>query len=109
MKKLIVILCLSMLSACGTFGLPTPDSYEEKLAAGYTTATNLVLTTSVLLSASKISSEDALNIRKTATTASEGLDIAESLKAASPEVAQSRLDVSIASLEALKKYLESRK
>lgn len=129
---LALILALSValpamvaLPGCSTLGLPTAQSWNERLSAGYTTVTAVREATGVwldgkvraaqaepdlakreaLLAAAKA---DAQNVQAQADKAREGLDIARSLKGIDLEAAEERLASTLRILEALQTYLEGR-
>ena len=99
---------VAMFTACATLGMPTPKSFNERAASGYTTVTTVAQTTTSLLRAKVISVADAENVEKQATTAKEGLDIARSLHGSVPTAADQRLEASLVILQALQKYLAER-
>lgn len=114
-----------VLPGCASLGLPTAKTFNERLAAGYTTVTAVREATGVwldgkvraaraepdqgrqdaLIAAAKA---DAQNVQAQADTAREGLDIARSLKGLDLGAAEERLASTLRILEALQTYLEGR-
>lgn len=107
--KLALLPALAMLCACAQLGLVTPQSFQERLAAGYVATTTVRSTATALLEASKISPGDAQNVQEGANSARAGLDIARDMQASEPAAADARLTAAITALSALAKYLEDRK
>jgi hypothetical protein len=105
----MAVLMFSVCVACATLGFPSPQTTQERIAAGYTTAKTIITTGDALLNAEKIGSKDSKNIRKAAEAGREGLDIADALQATDPAGAKNRAEVAITSLNALEAYLETRK
>lgn len=113
MKKLLRqngYLLLAFIVGCAALGLPTPQSFNEKLLAGYSGVTTVRAGGDALIVAKKISSADAENIQKQADNVREGLDIAASMK--DPALAANKLNTTLAiltTLQAYQAYLETRK
>lgn len=108
MRKILYVLLL-LVSACATLGIPTPQTFNERLAAGYTTGTTIVSVTTTLLAAKKLSSADAENVLKQTDTAVAGLDISRQLSATDLAAADTKLAASLVVLNALQAYLNSKK
>lgn len=108
-RKLAFLPFLALLCACAQLGLVTPQSFSERLAAGYTAATTVRSTTTALLEAKRISVADAANLQNGADNARAGLDIARDIHATEPGAAETRLTATITALSALSAYLETRK
>jgi len=106
---IVFALTFLMVYGCSTLGFPYPETTQERIAAGYTTAKTLIITGDTLLEAQKIGSKDAKNIRQAVEAGREGLDIADALQATDSAGAKNRVEVAIASLDALEAYLETRK
>lgn len=110
LRKYGALLVLALyLSACGTLGVPTPETFRERIAAGYVTVTGIRQTNLTLLQAKKISPDDAGNVNTSADQARAGIDIARNLETVDPAGATNRLNASIAILQALQTYLEGKK
>lgn len=103
-RKLAFLPFIALLCACAQLGLVTPQSFGERLAAGYTATT-----AASLLEARRISPGDAQNVQEGANNARAGLDIARDLRESEPAAADARLTTAITALSALSAYLEARK
>ena len=108
MKYLLVIL-LSIAASCAQLGMPTPQTFNEKLAAGYAAVTSARETATTLLVAKKITADDAQNVQNQADNARAGLDIAKKLSALDPDAANAKLTAVSTALIALQSYLASKK
>lgn len=113
------------LQGCASLGLPVAQSFNERLASGYTTVTAVREATSAWVDGQvraaqaepdqakrdallKAVKADAQNIQAQADQAREGLDIARSLSDLNFEAAEERLVSTLRILEALQTYLEGR-
>lgn len=108
MKRLsqyMLAILLSLASACAQLGLPTAQTFNEKLAAGYSSVTAVRDTATTLLVAKKISPDDAQNVQNQADNARAGLDIARSAHAVNATAADAKLTQVMAALTALQSYL----
>jgi hypothetical protein len=107
--RIPLIVAIVALAACQSFGIPTPQTFPERIAAAYVTTTGVRQTALTLLTAKRISPDDAKNVNESANHARAGIDIARSLEVVDPTAADNRLNASIAILEALNTYLGERK
>lgn len=109
---LLLLFCAAAMvlftTACAQLGAPTPQTFNERLAAGYGTVTQVRSTATALLTARAISIEDAANVLRTTDTAREGLELARSIAATDAAGATTRLQASVAVLTALQQYLLSK-
>lgn len=96
------------LAGCAAAGVPTPQTFNERLAAGYATATASVQAVDVLLKAKRISPGEASDALAKLDQAKAGLDAARSLGGTNPLAAQDRLTATLLALEALHAYLSSK-
>lgn len=101
-------LLLILLTACQTLGIATPQTFNQRLAAGYATVTGVRDTTAALLTANKLSVADAQNVQTQADTARTGLDLARQLHATNPPAGDAKLDAVVTGLAALEAYLSTR-
>lgn len=97
---------LVILSACQVLGTPTPKSYNERLAAGYTTLIAVRTTATSLLQSNFISADDAQHIQDTADKARTGLDLARTF-GQTPR-GEDKLTSTLIILTELQKYLAAR-
>jgi hypothetical protein len=102
MLVLLAATAVAVLSACASLGVPTPKTFSERLAAGYTSVTTTRQTATILLNGQVISSADATNIQKQADVAREGLDVARTLQGID---AEKKLDATLLILDAAHSYL----
>lgn len=100
--KYLLPFLLLLLAGCAALGVPTPKSFNERVAAGYVAAAGLRTSAATLLNGGVISSKDAENVQKQADVAREGLDVARTLPAAD---AENKLQATLALLNAAKGYL----
>lgn len=107
-KSAFLALALVALSACSVFGVPTPQSFNERLAVGYATVTTTRDTAAALVSSGSISADDGQNVLEQTDNARAGLDIARSISVVDPDGANARLTSILVGLEALQTYLRSR-
>jgi len=102
------VLLLVALSACATLGVPPADTFNKKLAAGYTMTTGARDATATLLSSGKLSASDAQNVQDQLNNARTGLDVARQVYATNPTAGDAKLDAVVTGLTALQAYLQSR-
>lgn len=101
-KLSILPLLLLILGGCASLGIPTPQTFSERLAAGYVSAKSIRTSATVLLNGSVITSGDAENLQKQADVAREGLDIARTLPSLD---AENKLQATLLALQAAQSYL----
>lgn len=107
-QHLLLPLLLLFLSACTALGVATPQTFNEKLAAGYSTVTASRDATATLLSSGKLSASDAQNVQDQLNNARTGLDLAREVHATNPPAGDAKLDAVVTALTALQAYLQSR-
>lgn len=104
-----VLIMLSMIVVgCASLGVPTPQTTNERLLAGYGTVTEVRATATDLLVAKKINVDDAKNVQAQADNLRAGLDVSRTLVATDPKAADTKLTATIAGLTALRTYLTSK-
>lgn len=108
MKKLLIAAMFVVLAACSSLGIPTPDTFNEKLAVAVTLNTSVRQTATTLVQAKKISPDDGQNVLDQTNNARAALDIARQLSKTDLKAADSRLGAVRQALEALQAYLASR-
>jgi hypothetical protein len=96
---------LAFLAACASIGAPTPQTFNERLAAGYTTVTGVRQAATVLLTSQRITAADAQNVQNQADTARAGLDVAKSMSGTNLPAADTKLTATLTVLQALQAYL----
>jgi len=108
MMKRLCYLFLLLAAGCAALGVPTPTTFNERLAAGYTTARAIVSGTSAVLVARKITPDDAENVLKQADNLVSALDVARSMSKTDPIAASTKLGATITALTALQAYLATK-
>lgn len=98
-----------LLSGCAQFGIPTPETFNERLAAGYGLTTQVRTTATTLLDAKKISSSDAENVLATTDVARQGLDVARTISKTDMTAAEGKVSAIRTGLTALAAYLATKK
>ena len=107
-KYAATFLLLFIVAACAQLGLETPQTPEQKVAAGYATATAINQSATSLLNAKKISSADAQHVLDSTRNARAGLDIAKTIAKVDPKAADAKIQTQLAILNALNSYIASR-
>lgn len=98
---------LVILTACTTIGVPAPQTFNERLAAAYSTVTAARDTTATLLTSGRLSAADAQNVQQQLDNARTGLDLARQVHATDPAGGDAKLDAIVVGLTALQAYLQS--
>lgn len=114
MKKWFQSLAYAMLcavaltfAACAQLGIQPTQTFKDRLAVGYITASGVRDTATNLFNANKIGVTDARNVQAQADTARAALDIAASTFTTNPAAANDKLATTITLLGALQAYLVS--
>ena len=102
LKLLLIIPLLILLSACASLGVPTPQTFSERLAAGYVSVTGIRTSAATLLNGGVITSTDAENVQRQADVAREGLDVARTLPSLQ---AEDKLQATLLAMQAAQAYL----
>jgi hypothetical protein len=108
MMKRLCYLFLLLAAGCAALGLPTPEKFNERLAAAYVTATAIVDGTRIVLATKKITPDDAQNILKQTDNLVAALDVARSMSRSDPVAANTKLSATVTALTALQAYLASK-
>lgn len=109
MMKRLCYFFLLIASGCAALGVPTPTTFNERLASGYVTVNAVMDTTRALLSAKKITPDDAENVVKQCDNVVAGLDIARTISKGDLPAANTKLTATLAVLTALQSYLATKK
>lgn len=99
-------LTVMVVSGCAQMGVQAPQTFDERVAAGYVTAAGLVQVTDTLLAADKITIADAKAVSAQLDNAKLALDAAAKLHGQNPLEAQDKLSASILLLQQLQTYLQ---
>lgn len=97
---------LLLLASCAS--LPTPDTFNERLAVAISAVTAVRTTTTALLQAKKITPDDAQNVQDGANTARAGIEVARTMAKVNVAAADNRLTAVSTALTALNAYLATR-
>lgn len=97
--------CAAGTNPLGSVLLPDVDTFNKRLAVLKITATTVRRTTTALLNAAKISSDDGDNVLASTDVARAGLDIAEKLSATDLTSADAKLTAAKTILDGLRAYL----
>lgn len=106
--RYVVFALLWLATGCTQLGLPTPQTFNEKLAVGYSTVTAIRNTATTLLVAKKLSVEDAQNVQTQSDNLRSGLDIANKVHALDAAAGNDKLAAVQTALVALQAYLASK-
>lgn len=107
-KSWIVSLVL-ILTACTSLGLATPETFNQRLAYAYGTATSVRLVAADLLKAGTITVDNAKDVQSKVDAARTSLDAAKVASGAGDlSTAESKLSTAKAVLEAMQAYLNSK-
>jgi len=101
------VLCV-LLTGCAALGLATPKTFNQKFAVGISSVTSARQTALTLLTARKISADDAANVQAQADNARTGLELARTIHASLPEQGEAKIDAVLIGLNGLTAYLCSR-
>lgn len=109
MRKLLPLCLMVFLAGCAFMGVPTASTFNQRLAAAYSTATAVTKTELLLVQGGKLSKTDAVKISDSIDSAVGTLDIARLTFASTPVAAEDNLTTAIAALSAIQTLLEARK
>lgn len=115
LKRLSLFATVLLFAACAQLGLQTPQTFDQKLAAGYVTVQTVAETATAAYTAGKLKEADRTNVVTTTRAAITGLDLAKTTRdalcppAAGPTctapAADAKLAATMAILTALQAYL----
>ncbi len=104
-RTLALGLAIMLMQACALLGAPKPETFPERLAAGYVTVTANRQLNTTLLNAGILAARDGANVQQQNDTARAGLDVASTLGGTA---AEDKLTMSLRILDEVKKYLEAK-
>jgi hypothetical protein len=104
----VLWMAVLMLVGCAQLGLPTPETFNERLAASYGAVTAARQSATTLLQQKRITAADAENILKQTDAARAGLDISRTMASTDLNAANARLNAVRSALTGLQTYLNSR-
>jgi polyhydroxyalkanoate synthesis regulator phasin len=96
------------LASCAALGVPQADTFNKRIVVANSVAETSATTIATLVSAGKLSPEEAQKALDQTKNAAAGVDLARKVYAQDPSAANTQLGAIIASLNALTLYLESR-
>ncbi len=105
LRSLAAGLVLVALAACAQVGMQTPQTFNARLAAGYTTVQTVADGARTALAAGKITKADADNVVTSERTALAALSVASQLHATDPKAGEDKLSATLAILNALNAYV----
>jgi predicted membrane metal-binding protein len=98
--------CAARTSGMGSVLLP--QTFNERIAAGYVLVSTVRETATTLLNAGKLSAQDGANVLQVTDVARDGLNVARSLAATDLTSAEAKLAATNTALVALQQYLSTR-
>src|SRR3990167_1885869 len=106
-KRTIYFLAF-LLAACAQLGLPTAQTFDQKLLVAYGTVGAVKKTTLSLLNADKIDVKDAENVQTQTDNVQAALDVSRGLAKTDLTAANNKLSATITILTALQSYLATK-
>lgn len=101
---------LVLLVGCASLGFVKPETFTERLAAGYIAHTAVLTATTNALNAHDITSDDAASVQKIANEARRVLDAAKLANDAGDiETAQGRLSMGVSLILQLQNFLREKR
>jgi hypothetical protein len=85
-----------------------PQTFNERIAAGYVLVTTARATATTLLNAGKLTADDGTNVLQVTDVARDGLNVARTLAATDLTSAEAKLAATNTALVALQQYLATR-
>lgn len=104
----LMFACALLLAACTALGVKAPETFNERLAAGYVTVEGIAKQAQQLRAAGKLSDADRANVVATNTQAIAALDLAKQIHATNPQAGTEKLTAAIAVLNGLSTYLATK-
>lgn len=109
MKQMKWVFLLSLfLAACATVGESTPQTFNERMAAGIATVASVRTTAAALLKQGRITVDDAQNVQAQCDNIRTGLDVARKIHTQDPNAGNAKLTAAVTALTALQTYLQTR-
>lgn len=99
---------VALVTACAQLGVPTPETLNQRIAVTVGTVTAVRASTTTLLTAKKLSADDADNIQRQADNVIAGAQVARSLATTDPAAADAKLQQTRAVLTALQQYIAAK-
>jgi hypothetical protein len=102
------LLLLAALTSCAQLGLPTANTFQERLTAAVALNAEVRRSAAFLLDAKKLTVSDGQNVLEQTNNARAGLDIARTIGRADPAAGDSKLTSIRTVLLALQAYLATK-
>ncbi len=103
-RGVLVLVAAALISACASFGVRL-ETFNERLAGGYSTVTFIRDTAGALLDSGHIDADEAEQVQRQANHLRAGLDVASTLKDRGDSGASDKLELTLAALASLADYL----
>lgn len=107
-QRNVAFLALLLAAGCAYLGLSSPQTFNQKLAVGYSTVTAIQNTATTLVASGKITPDDAQNVLNQTAVITQSLDVARALYKVDPTTAATKLDSTIVVLQTLQAYLATK-
>jgi len=107
-RNTFLIFIAAALTSCAQLGIAPAETFAQKLAVGYSSVTAVRQSATTLLTAKKITADDAQNVQAQADNARAGLDIARTVSKTDPKAADAKLTSIRTLLTALSAYLATK-
>lgn len=105
----LTFLALLLIAGCESLGVATPQTFEERLAYGYSQNAAIRTSAAQALQAKTISKDDAQRVLSTTDIARTGLDAARAAHGAGDvSTAMGRLQMANSLLQSVSTFLQSR-
>lgn len=101
-------LLLVLLTACATFNVPAPTTWNQRVLAAYNLEDSVVQSVQTLAVAGKISKGDAQKFHDQAVELKNGIDLADQMHSGNPAQGEDALATTITALQALQAELQKR-
>lgn len=109
-KQAYYALCgflIVLMAACTSLGL-SADTFNQKVAAGYTTVTTIADSATLLYQSGHLSDADKANVVQQDENLKVGLDVAREVHATDTSSGDAKLKATLVALQALDAYLKSK-
>jgi hypothetical protein len=104
----LLFACALILAGCAALGVKAPQTFNERLAAGYVTVEGVAKQAQALRAAGKLSDSDRANVVATNAQVIAGLDLAQQIHATNPQAGTEKLTAALTILNALSSYLATK-
>ena len=105
---LLALALAALLAACAALGIPDTDTFNKRVAAGYTTVEASADGATALLAAGKIDDKERRYVVSLLNAAIDGLDAASALGKTDLQAGQARLNAALVALTSLQVFLTAK-